>query len=207
MGAMMHVKQWFGLLLLGFSLSTPAAAMISEKDPVAQVQKVSDQLVSRLESERKQLEASNDRVNALAEELVFPYVDIGKMSRFVMGAAWRTATSEQQQTFVDLFKKLLLNSYARSFLKLQIDHIEFGASRAGSGAQDKEVPATVVEKNGNRIPVVFRLLPAGDSWKTYDVEIQGISLLLNYRGVYAVEIDQKGLPAVLAQMKAQLNGN
>ncbi len=203
----MKFKQWAGWLLLSVSLSTPAAAMISEKDPVLQVQKVSDQLVSRLEGERKQLEASNDRVNALAEELVFPYIDITKMSRFVLGAAWRTATPEQQQTFVELFKKLLLNSYARSFLKLQIDHIEFGASRAGSGVQDKEVPATVVEKSGNRIPVVFRLLPSGDSWKTYDIEIQGISLLLNYRGVYAFEIDQKGLPAVLAQMKAQLNGN
>lgn len=207
MSMMMQFKQWASLLLLGVSLSTPAVAMISEKDPVLQVQKVSDQLISRLDSERKQLEASNDRVNALAEELVFPYVDITKMSRFVLGAAWRTATPEQQQTFVDLFKKLLLNSYARSFLKLQIDHIEFGASRAGSGAQDKEVPASVVEKSGNRVPVVFRLLPAGDSWKTYDIEIQGISLLLNYRVVYALEIDQKGLPAVLAQMKAQVNGN
>lgn len=203
----MRVKQWAGFLIMSISLSMPAAAMISEKDPVAQVQKVSEQLISRLDSERKQLEMSNDRVNALAEELVFPYVDITKMSRFVLGASWRTATLEQQQTFVDLFKRLLLNSYARSFLKLQVDHIEFGASRAGSGAQDKEVPATVVEKSGNRIPVVFRLLPSGDSWKTYDVEIQGISLLLNYRGVYAIEIDQKGLPAVLTQMKAQLNGN
>jgi phospholipid transport system substrate-binding protein len=203
----MQLKKWFGLFLLGVFLSMPAAAMINEKDPVAQVQKVSDQLVSRLESERKQLEASNDRINALAEELVFPYVDIGKMSRFVLGATWRTATPEQKDTFAQLFKRLLLNSYARSFLKLQIDHIEFAESRAGSGANDREVPATVFEKTGNRIPVVFRLLPVGDSWKTYDVEIEGISLLLNYRSIYSVEIEQKGLPAVLTQMKAQVNGN
>ncbi len=203
----MQFRTWFGLLLISVSLSMPAMATISEKDPVTQVQLVSNQLVSRIESERKQLEASNDRVNALAEELVFPYIDITKMSRFVLGAHWRTATPEQQKTFVDLFKRLLLNSYARSFLKLQIDHIDFGASRAGSGAQDKEVPATVVEKSGNHIPVIFRLLPSGDSWKTYDLEIQGISLLLNYRGVYSSEVDQKGLPAVLAQMKAQVNDN
>jgi phospholipid transport system substrate-binding protein len=203
----MQLKKWFGLLLISVSLSTPAAAMINEKDPVLQVQKVSNQLVSRLETDRKQLEASNDLVNTLANELVFPYVDIAKMSRFVLGATWRTATAEQKQEFTDLFKRLLLNSYARSFLKLQIDHIEFDASRAGSGAQDKEVPATVVEKSSNKIPVIFRLLPDGDSWKVYDLEIQGVSLLLNYRGVYASEIDQKGLPAVLAKMKTQVNGN
>ena len=132
----MQFRTWFGLLLISVSLSMPAMATISEKDPVTQVQLVSNQLVSRIESERKQLEASNDRVNALAEELVFPYIDITKMSRFVLGVHWRTATPEQQKTFVDLFKRLLLNSYARSFLKLQIDHIDFGASRAGNWWSD-----------------------------------------------------------------------
>ena len=64
----------------------------------------------------------------------------------------------------------------------------------------------MVEKSGNTIPVIFRLLPAADSWKVYDLEIQGISLLLNYRTLYAVEIEAKGLPAVIANMKAQANG-
>jgi phospholipid transport system substrate-binding protein len=79
-----------------------------------------------------------------------------------------------------------------------------GEMRQGSsGKGDVEVPVTVVEKTGNAVPVVFRLLPNGDSWKVYDLEIQGISLLLNYRTVYALEIESKGLPAVIANMQAQ----
>lgn len=194
-----------GLWVLMACLSVSAQASIAEKDPVVQVKKVSEQLMSRLDKERAALEKDGSRIQSLAEELVFPYVDVTKMSRFVMGAHWRTATPEQQQAFVAAFKELLLNSYARSFLKMQIDHIDVGAVRAGSGKTDVEVPASVSEKSGNVIPIVFRLLPAGDTWKVYDVEIQGISLLLNYRTVYAVEIDSKGLPSVLAQMKAQAN--
>lgn len=186
-------------------LSVSAQASIAEKDAAVQVKKVSEQLMSRLDKERVSLEKEGSNIQALAEELVFPYVDVTKMSRFVMGVHWRSATPDQQQAFVSSFKQLLLNSYARSFLKMQIDHIDVGNVRSGSGKTDVEVPATVTEKSGNVIPVVFRLLPAGDTWKVYDVEIQGISLLLNYRSVYSVEIDAKGLPAVLAQMKVQAN--
>lgn len=197
--------KWFVGVFLTLAVLQSAAAMIVEKDPVVQAKKVAEQLIGRLDSERTQLEASNDRINALANELVFPYVDITKMARFAMGANWRSATPEQQQTFTDLFKRILLNSYAKSFLKLQIDRIDFGASRAGASGKDVEIPATVFEKTGTSVPVIFRLLPSGDSWKIYDLEVQGISLLLNYRSVYATEIDQKGLPAVLEQMKVQAN--
>jgi phospholipid transport system substrate-binding protein len=197
--------KWFVGAFLGLAVLQSAAAMIVEKDPVVQAKKVAEQLIGRLDAERTQLEASNDRINALANELVFPYVDITKMARFAMGANWRSATPEQQQTFTDLFKRILLNSYAKSFLKLQIDRIDFGASRAGASGKDVEIPATVFEKTGTSVPVIFRLLPSGDSWKIYDLEVQGISLLLNYRSVYATEIDQKGLPAVLEQMKVQAN--
>ncbi|MBP7900651.1 MAG: ABC transporter substrate-binding protein [Gammaproteobacteria bacterium] len=193
------------IMLLGCAWMSVTAASIAEKDPVAQAKKVADQLIVRIEQERKQLENDTNRVNQLANELVFPYVDVTKMARFVMGASWRTASPEQQQTFVELFKKILLNSYARSFLKLQIDHIDFAASRAGASGKDVEIPATVFEKSGNAVAVIFRLFPAGDSWKIYDVEIQGVSLLLNYRSVYASDIDQKGLPAVLEQMRVQAN--
>lgn len=183
-----------------------AIASIAESDPQLQAKKVASQLINRIESERKQLESDSNRVNQLANELVFPYVDVTKMARFVMGTSWRSATPEQQQQFVELFKKILLNSYARSFLKLQIDHIDFGASRPGTSSKDVEIPATVVEKSGNQVAVVFRLFSVEQTWKIYDVEIQGVSLLLNYRSVYASDIDQKGLSAVLEQMKVQANG-
>lgn len=192
-------------LLLSLSWTSVTAASIAEQDPVLQAKKVADQLISRIEVERKQLETDNARVNQLANELVFPYVDVSKMARFVMGATWRSATAEQQQNFIELFKKILLNSYARSFIKLQIDRVDFAASRPGASGKDVEIPATVYEKSGNAVPVIFRLFPAADTWKIYDVEIQGVSLLLNYRSVYANDIDQKGLPAVLEQMRVQAN--
>ena len=181
-------------------------AQIAEKDPQQQVRLVSEQLMQKLDKDRAQLEQDSAKVQALAESFVFPYVDITKMSRFVLGSYWRSASPEEQKAFGDAFKKLLINSYARSFLKMQIDQLEMGNTRQGSGKGDVEVPVTVVEKGGNRIPVLFRLLPSDNSWKVYDVEIQGISLLLNYRTVYALEIESKGLATVIANMQAQANG-
>jgi phospholipid transport system substrate-binding protein len=196
------VARWLVSALCAVSLSLHA--QIAEKDPAQQVKLVSEQLMQTLEKERSQLEQDSAKVQALAERLVFPYIDVTKMARFVMGSYWRSASPEEQKAFVDAFKKLLINAYARSFLKLQIDHLMMGEMRQGSsGKGDVEVPVTVVEKTGNAVPVVFRLLPNGDSWKVYDLEIQGISLLLNYRTVYALEIESKGLPAVIANMQAQ----
>lgn len=183
-----------------------AQATIQEKDPVLQVKQVSEQLLSRIESQRNTLEQDSRAVSVLAEELVFPYVDVTKMARFVMGANWRTASSDQQQAFVSAFKQLMLTSYARSFLKMHIDRLDMGSVRAGSGKNDVEVPVTVIEKTGNQIPVIFRLLPAENSWKVFDIEIQGVSLLLNYRSLYSTEIQTKGLSAVIAQMQSQVAG-
>ncbi|OZA73642.1 MAG: hypothetical protein B7X74_03990, partial [Thiotrichales bacterium 39-47-5] len=147
------------MLMVSFVWMSVAAATIAEKDPVLQAKKVADQLIGRIDQERKQLESDTNRVNQLANELVFPYVDVTKMARFVMGASWRSASAEQQQSFIDLFKKILLNSYARSFLKLQIDRVDFTASRPGASGKDVEIPATVIEKSGNAVPVIFRLFP------------------------------------------------
>ncbi len=205
------MQLWVSLLLLlsfmlSLLLSTNARAQIAEKDPVQQIKQVSEQLMQRLDKERSQLEQDMGRIQILAESMVFPYVDIHKMARFVMGSHWRTATPADQQAFSEAFKSLLINSYARSFLKMQIAQLEMGTVRQGAGKTDVEVPATVVEKNSNRIPVVFRLLPYAETWKVYDVEIQGISLLLNYRTIYAIEIESKGLPTVIANMQAQAKG-
>jgi phospholipid transport system substrate-binding protein len=195
-------------VIVGLCLATSLGvqAQVFEKDPVQQVKLVSEQLMQRLDQERVQLEQQAEKVQILAESMVFPYVDINKMARFVMGAHWRTASPSEQQAFSEAFKKILINSYARSFLKMQIDHLEMGNSRQGAGKGDVEVPVTVVEKSGNAIPVLFRLLPNGESWKVYDLEIQGISLLLNYRAVYGLEIEAKGLSSVISSMQAQAKG-
>lgn len=199
---------WKGVLVavLALVVQVGQAAVIAEADPVVQVQRVSDQLIARLEQDRARLEKDPASVQRLAGELVFPYVDIQKMSRFVMGQYWRSATPEQQASFSALFQDILLSSYANSFLKLQIDRVVFGAVRAGSGSKDVEVPASVHERGGNVVPVVFRLYPSGNSWKVFDVEIEGVSLMLNYRTLYGQEIAQKGVAGVIAGMKDKVNG-
>ena len=67
------------VLMVSFVWMSVAAATIAEKDPVLQAKKVADQLIGRIDQERKQLESDTNRVNQLANELVFPYVDVTKM--------------------------------------------------------------------------------------------------------------------------------
>lgn len=187
------------LMVLGF---TSHAATISQDHPEVMVKEVSELLLKELENQRSELESHPKKIKVFAEEFVLPYVDTPRMARYVMGRHWKEATPKQQEAFVEAFTQTLMRSYAGSILKLKVTKVDVKAM-----VEEKEgrvqVPSEVTQSDGNVTRIMYRayLNEADKKWFLYDVSIEGISMLLNYRKTYGSELEKIGIDKVIAEMQ------
>lgn len=191
------------VLTAALAMNTWALASgVSQKDPHLMVEQLSNQVLVALDKERAALEADPTKVSDFANQYVLPYVDARRMARYVMARYWRVATPSQQQAFVDEFTTTLLRSYAVSLLKLKIAKVD-----VKSTIEEKPgrvvVSTSVIQADGNVTQVAYRafLDKKTRNWMLYDVAIEGISMLINYRTVYGLEFNAKGIDGVIANMR------
>lgn len=193
------------LSLLGFS-SSAYTQTISQDNPETLVKELSETVVSEVDARREELEAEPQKIKAFADEFVLPYVDTPKMARYVMGRYWRMATEKQQAAFVDAFTNTLLRSYSKSILKLKVTNIvveKMIETREGRAS----VKTEVTQADGNKSTVVYRayLNKKKQKWFLYDVSIEGISMLLNYRKSFASEFQKSGIDEVIESLVVKNN--
>jgi len=193
------------LSLLGFS-SSAYTQTISQDNPETLVKELSETVVSEVDARREELEAEPQKIKAFADEFVLPYVDTPKMARYVMGRYWRIATEKQQAAFVDAFTNTLLRSYSKSILKLKVTSIvveKMIETREGRAS----VKTEVTQADGNKSTVVYRayLNKKKQKWFLYDVSIEGISMLLNYRKSFASEFQKAGIDEVIESLVVKNN--
>ncbi|TSA49060.1 MAG: ABC transporter substrate-binding protein, partial [Nitrosomonadales bacterium] len=140
------------------------------------------------------------KIYALAEEKILPHFDFERMSRIVLGKYWGRATKEQQDTFVKEFRSLITRTYSSALSKYRNQTIEYKPLRAQPGDTDVTVKTQIVQPGGQPIPVDYTLEKGGDEWKVYDVTIEGVSLVTNYRGQFSTEIRDNGMDGLIQRL-------
>ncbi|MDG4812440.1 ABC transporter substrate-binding protein [Hydrogenovibrio sp. 3SP14C1] len=193
------------LSLLGAS-GVACAQVIPQDNPETLVKELSETVVTEVDARREELEADPQKIKTFADEFVLPYVDTPKMARYVMGRYWRMATAKQQAAFVDAFTNTLLRSYSRSILKLKVTSIvveKMIETREGRAS----IKTEVTQADGNKSTVVYRayLNKKSQKWFLYDVSIEGISMLLNYRKSFASEFQKLGIDEVIESLVVKNN--
>ena len=142
------------------------------------------------------LQQRRDEILSIVEE----YFDFQEMSRRALGRPWKEISPEKQQEFVRLFKRLLFNTYA--------SRIESGATPTTSTRYDGEtiedrialVKTQVTGNNQADIEIDYRLLLSGTEWKVYDIVIEGISLVSNYRQQFASILNGESFEGLLKRL-------
>lgn len=190
------------LMAMALLLAPGVQAAITQDDPEQMVLQLSETIVKALNDQRVELEGNPAKIKAFAEEFVLPYVDTPKMARYVMGRYWRTTTSAQQQAFMDEFTTTLLRSYSQSLLKLNINSVTV-QPKVEEKPGRVTIASEVTQADGNKSNVVYRayLDDKTQKWMVYDVMVEGISLLLNYRKTYDSEFSKVGVDGVISSMR------
>ena len=188
-------RRWFWLLPLLWSLSVAATT-----DPLNLVRETSDRCLSEILSRKAELTETPGKIYDLVEDIVLPRFDFQRMSRLVLGKFWRRASEQEQQQFVNEFRQLLVRTYGTALLQFSGQEIKYLPMRLAPGATDVTVNTEVKNPGAPPIPIDYSLYLIDDEWKVYDVSIDGVSLVSNYRSSFNAEIRRYTLAGLIQKL-------
>lgn len=159
-----------------------------------------NRLIELLKANRDTYARDHKKLYAMVHEQVLPHFDFRVMSRSVLGRYWREASDEQRDRFVNEFRDLLVRTYATALLKYTNEEVRYLPFRFNANDKTAVVKTEVVQQGGPAIPIQYSFYQTESGWKVYDVTIEGISLVTNYRTTYANKVKTDGLDALIASM-------
>jgi phospholipid transport system substrate-binding protein len=194
------------LAIAGLALGlwiVPGAGALAENEPESVIREASELTLEAIDGRREELRKDENKLFHVVDEILLPRWDRDYSGQLVMGKYWREATAEQREEFITGLYHKLLRTYGDGILQYQSDQLKILGTR-GDPADGKVMVTTEVKlEDGTPVPVSYRMRKAKDgSWKVYDVEVEGISYVANYRKQYANEFRSKGVDGVLADLRS-----
>jgi phospholipid transport system substrate-binding protein len=168
------------------------------------IREASSQAIDALASRREELRQDNTRIYEFVEEFLLPHFDSDYIARLVLGRYWRQASPEERERFRDAFQEMLIRSYASSMLEYSDQKITYLPYSEPPDA-DETVVRTEVELASGPVAVDYSLRRRDGRWLVYDVSIDGISMVVNYRGNINSEIRRLNGVAPLIDLIEQRN--
>lgn len=187
------------LLLAGTMLCFTAGALAAES-PDALVKRTAEDVMAIVKNDKDIQAGNQDKIFALAEEKILPNFNFDRVSRLVLGKNWTKATPDQKAAFQTEFRTLLLRTYATALSKFKNQTIEYKPLRLADGGNTAAVKTVILQPGGQPIAVDYALEKQADNWKVYDIVIEGVSLVTNYRGQFTQEIRQNGLDSLIKKL-------
>lgn len=191
---MRFLKNTILLLALSTLWANPVFAAVS---PKAQVQATVDQVIEVLRDGKFQ---GTPRREALSK-LIRARFDFVIMSQRTLGKYWRDATPAEQERFVTLFSDLLEVSYIGRIEAYSDETVNYLAEKIDA---DRAEVATLVRSGGTDIPIDYRMVQKGADWFVYDVVVEEISLIKNYRSSYGEIVRKEGFARLFERMEEKI---
>lgn len=189
-----------------FLLGASAVGATTNISPDQLVRDTSQRMFATLEAERDRVQADPSLLYGLVDEIVVPHFDFERMARWVLGKYWRRASNEQRQRFVEEFRTLLVRSYATALLEYPDHRITYLPARIDEQRNAASVRLRVDRKSGagHTHYIDYRMYRNTNGWKVFDVAVDGVSLITNFRQSFAMEIQKRGLDGLIENL-AQKN--
>jgi phospholipid transport system substrate-binding protein len=150
--------------------------------PTDQVRQTADQVLTFLQDAQFKGAGKESQRRERLRQIIGTRFDFEEMSKRSLGAHWRRVSREEQQRFVQLFTDLLEKSYADQIESYNGEKITYGRENVTN--DQAEVDTKIVTKKGTEVTVNYKLRSEGGDWKVYDVVIENISLVNNYRSQF-----------------------
>ncbi len=170
------------------------------------IQEAADDMAKRLEGRKDYLAEHPEELYALINEVLLPKFDTRYAGRLVLGKHWRDANPEQRDRFIDAFYNFMLRSYAKGVLKFDQERVTVLPLSAPPDRGRVVVKTQMRMDDGSEVPVNYSMRETPAGWRVYDVRIEGISYVQNYRNQFNAEIGAKGIDAVIARLEAEAEG-
>jgi phospholipid transport system substrate-binding protein len=192
-----RIALWLSAVALAFGCAAVQAQAV--KPPDVLIKEVSTDVLDTVRADTSIRAGDVQKVIALVDTKVMPYVDFQRMTASAVGRNWRQATPEQQKRLQDEFKILLVRTYSGALAQVKDQTVQLKPMR--SSPEDTEVVVrTEVRGKGDPIQLDYRLEKTPSGWKIYDVNVLGVWLVENYRNTFAQEIGANGIDGLIAKL-------
>lgn len=194
-----------GLLSLGLANAASADTPVNAKAPPNDfVSVVANNALNALKAEPSAKAGDLQRINALVNQYVLPYVDLEKTTRLAAGRYWRQASPQQQKDLTEAFKGTLIRTYSGALARVDdVSALTLAPFRGDATADDVVVRSTLSQRNGPPVGVDYRLEKTANGWKIYDLNVEGIWLIQNYRNQFAEQINQNGIDGLIKALNSR----
>lgn len=187
------MKAFFALCFFFF------AAAVSAQDlaPDAQVKKIADEVIAIAKQDKDIRAGNQNKINALVNAKVLPYFNFSRMTALAVGHNWRKASAAQQQALTSEFRTLLVRTYSSALSTYSNQVIEFMPLRAAAGDTDVTVRSQITQSGSPPLSIDYSMEKGPGGWKVYDVVVDGVSLVTNYRETFNTEIHNAGVDGLI----------
>ncbi len=188
-------------LLSSLALALLWTAAWAQETPHQVVEATVNGIAQQIEARRPELTANKRELYALIDQELLPKFDTDYAGRLVLGKSWRNATPEQRKRFVDAFYNFLLRSYATAVLKFDQTQVRIFPERVPPRDGRAVVETQMRLPDGSMVPVNYAMHSTPGGWKAYDVRIEGVSYVQNYRNQFNAEVAARGLDALIRRLE------
>jgi phospholipid transport system substrate-binding protein len=189
------LKQLQGLLIFIAVLATAPA--IADSSPTDDVRTSVEAVIALLKDDQLDRDTRRDRMR----EVIDKRFDFRAMSQRTLATNWKKATDAEKQRFTELFAELIQNSYVSKIESYTNETVKYpGEKQKGRKAEVE----TLIITSSAEIPVNYKVYLKDGTWLVYDVIIEGVSLISNYRSSYQEIVKRDGFDGLLAQMEEKI---
>jgi phospholipid transport system substrate-binding protein len=194
------------ILLLALPLGAAAqqaSGTVPGPTPQELIEESAQAMLEALDADREAYQKDAAKVRALVDRVLLPHFDTDYSAMLVLGKHWRTASPEQRKRFVEAFYQSLLSKYGAALASFTGENLTMLPFRGDLASGRATVRTEVTTSDGTRVPVNYSMRATQDGWKAWDVTIEGISYVKNFRTDFGAEIDQRGLDAVIERLESE----
>lgn len=178
-----------------------ATAALAEAHPAQQlVEDTTAELMLAFKEEKEAIEADSNVLRQIVSDKIIRHFDFVRMSKLALGKHWRKATAAQRKEFAIQFRELLLNTYAKAIYNFADAEISYKPVHTEEGDRYVDV-VSEVDDGSEPVEVTYRFYDKAGAWKVFNITIEGVSLITNYRSTFSSFIVKNGIDALNADLE------
>lgn len=189
------------VILLALSLATTAIA--EEQTPQQVIESAVQLLTEAMDGRNEELAADREALYVLIDEILLPRFDRKFAAQVVLAKHWRTASEEQRERFIAAFYQALVRKYADGLLEFDQERVKVLPFRGDLAKKRSKVKSTVLLSDGSKVAVDYELVKRKSGWLLFNVVIEGVSYVRNYRAEMDSEIRSTSLNAVIERLESE----
>lgn len=176
-----NIKIFLGAFLAFSLIFVPVFKAVASEpiNPQTTIKSISYQLKEKLQDDK--FIHDFEKVNVFVDNTITPHVDFKLIAKLVLGKIWKKANATEKERFIEQFKILLIRSYARAFVGFKDWSIQFVPLKIKPSDTRIIIKTKILQRGVSPITINYRMILANNRWTMYDIMIEGISLVINYR--------------------------